>query len=113
MSFRTHRFNIWHLLAGPTFNATLSRIEDGEIDELGRLEDLQNAELAAIRGASAPTPIGVKPRAEEDDDATATDDRDEEVEDSRDEDDDDDDEEEEEEDEEYEDDLGLDDASDA
>ena len=108
MAFRSHNFNVWHLLAEPTHRATLSLVEATEMEELARLEEEQRAQLAAIRDAPAPTPIGVKPRADDDDDATATDDHDEEVEGSRDDED-----EEEEEEEEYEDDLGLDDVSEA
>ena len=108
MAFRSHNFNVWHLLAEPTHRATLSLVEATEMEELARLEEEQRAQLAAIRDAPAPTPIGVKPRADDDDDATATDDHDEEVEGSRDDEDD-----EEEEEEEYEDDLGLDDVSEA
>mmetsp|Transcript_1160 Transcript_1160/g.3476 ORF Transcript_1160/g.3476 Transcript_1160/m.3476 type:complete len:120 (+) Transcript_1160:164-523(+) len=115
-TYANHRVHIWHLLSEPTFNATLCPVDDADLLELQRLEDAQRAELSAIRDAPAPTPIGVKPRAEDEDDATASGDRDGEDgdEDGGDEsprEDDGEEEEESEEEDEFDDDLGLDDVS--
>ena len=55
--YRNHRVDIWHLLSEPTFNATLALVDDREMEELARLEEVQRLELERIRDAPAPMPI--------------------------------------------------------
>ena len=61
MAYRSHNFNVWHLLAEPTFRATLSMVEATEMAELAKLEEEQRAQLAARRRRPLQRPFGRLP----------------------------------------------------